>query len=32
MVQAAGASGFVNKPVDPEQLLSAIQRAFEGQP
>ena len=31
MVQAAGASGFINKPVDREQLLNAIHRAFEGQ-
>ncbi len=31
MVQAAGASGFIVKPVDREQLLSAISRAFEGQ-
>ena len=31
MVQAAGASGFIIKPVDREQLLSAISRAFEGQ-
>jgi two-component system, chemotaxis family, chemotaxis protein CheY len=32
MVQAAGASGFINKPVDREQLLTAIHRAFAGQP
>jgi FixJ family two-component response regulator len=32
MVEAAGASGFINKPVDREQLLTAIHRAFEGQP
>lgn len=31
MVQAAGASGFINKPIDREQLLNAIHRAFEGQ-
>jgi len=30
LVQAAGASGFVNKPAAPEDLLGAIQRALKG--
>ena len=30
LVQAAGASGFVNKPASPEDLLSAVARALEG--
>jgi two-component system chemotaxis response regulator CheY len=30
MVQAAGASGFVNKPAAPQELLAAVERALEG--
>ncbi len=30
MVEAAGASGFINKPVDREQLLAVLRRVLEG--
>jgi two-component system, chemotaxis family, chemotaxis protein CheY len=30
LVQAAGASGFVNKPAAPQELLAAVERALEG--
>jgi two-component system chemotaxis response regulator CheY len=30
MVRAAGASGFLNKPAAPEELLAMVGRAFEG--
>ena len=30
LVQAAGASGFVNKPAAPHELLAAVARALEG--
>jgi DNA-binding NarL/FixJ family response regulator len=30
MVEAAGASAFVNKPVDREHLLTVVRRVLEG--
>jgi len=30
MVKAAGASGFVNKPAQPAQVLAALQQAIDG--
>jgi two-component system chemotaxis response regulator CheY len=30
MVRAAGASGFLNKPAAPEELVAMVGRAFEG--
>ena len=30
LVEAAGASGFINKPVDRDQLLHAVRSALEG--
>ena len=32
MVQAAGACGFINKPVDRAQLLSMLRGALDGEP
>jgi two-component system, chemotaxis family, chemotaxis protein CheY len=31
LVQAAGAAGFLNKPVASEELLATVRRAFEGE-
>jgi two-component system chemotaxis response regulator CheY len=31
LVREAGASGFLNKPVDAEQLLAAVGRAIAGE-